>query len=125
MSLPQTYVQLTPNPQRNQKNGHQYYGADGSAIANLGSQKVFGTDNHGSRISLDFDVAKISRPLASVAEMVKKNYRVIFDEGRSYIENKATGRWTPLRQEGNLFFLDIWVRVPEKLASSPFVRQVA
>ena len=91
----------------------------------MGAQKIFGADDQGSKISLEFDVAKISRPLASVAEIIKKNHRVVFDEGQSYIENNSNGKWTPLRQEGNLFFLDLWVRVPEKLATSPFVRQVA
>ena len=70
-------------------------------------------------------LSNMSRPLASVAGIAKKNHRVVFDEGMSYIENKSSGRWTPLRQEGNLFFLDLWVRVPEKLTTSPFVRQVA
>ena len=60
-----------------------------------------------------------------MAEAVENNHRVVFDEGHSYIENKTSGKLTPLRQEGNLFFLDLWVQVPERLTTSPFVREVA
>ena len=117
--------QLHQNPQKKSKSGHNYYGADGSAIPNLGAQKVSATNEAGKSIALEFDVAKISRPLASVAEIVKKDHRVVFDEDNSYIQHCKTRVWTPLRQEGNLFFLDLWVQVPESLTKTPFVRQVA
>ena len=84
-----------------------------------------GESSEGVKVGLDFEVCSISRPLASVAEIVRKNHRVVFDEGNSYVEDKATGKWVALREEGNLYFLDLWVQVPEELADSPFVRQVA
>ena len=70
-------------------------------------------------------MAKITRPLASVSEIVRKNYRVLFDKDGSFIENKKSGKTIDIRQEGSLYFLDLWVQVPEELASSPFVRQVS
>ena len=85
------------------------------------------TDN-GACLSLDFDVAAISRPLASVMEMIEKDNDVMFSKrkGGSYIQNVATGKKTPLRQEGRLVFLDLWVQVPIEIArSSPFVKQSA
>ena len=47
------------------------------------------------------------------------------DNDESYIESKTNGSWVPLRREGNLFFLDLWVQVPEQLCKTPFVRQAA
>jgi hypothetical protein len=91
----------------------------------MGEQKIKAQSEHGSPMNIDFDIAKITRPLMSVSEMVKKHYRVVFDDDGSYIENKRTGEWVDVRQEGSLYYLDLWVEVPEELASSPFVRQVA
>ena len=67
-------------------------------------------------LEMSFEVAKVSRPLASAGEMVRKNNRVVLDEHDSYIQNKKTGYKTPLRVVGNLFYLDIWVNVPQALA---------
>ena len=78
-------------------------------------------------ITMGFDVADVSRPLLSITEMIakKKRHRVVYDHPLSYIEDKTTGRKAHLRFEDNLFFLDVWVRVPKSVAANPFVRQVA
>ena len=97
-----------------------------SEIPNLGGQRVIGKSDSGGEISFDFDVAKIARPLASAAEIIdKENIIVMDDENNNYIQNKQSGSWIPLRKEGNLYFIDLWVQVPEPLTKSPFVRQVA
>ena len=58
-------------------------------------------------------VTDVDDALLSVSKVVKAGNRVVFDEELSFIESKKTGHWAPLRQEGNLFFLDVWVEVPE------------
>ena len=122
---PANIFSVTTEQTEKSRAGHKYFGADGSPIPNLGGQKISASDDSGRTIALEFDVAKISRPLASVAEIVKKDHRVVFEDGASFIQSKKSGVWTPLRQEGNLFFLDVWVQVPESLTKNPFVRQVA
>ena len=49
--------------------------------------------------------------LASVSRMNQAGRRVVFDDPQagSYVENKSTGSKTWLRQEGGVFFLDLWV----------------
>eukprot|EP00974_Lingulodinium_polyedra_P113959 11033073-Lingulodinium_polyedra.AAC.1 len=49
--------------------------------------------------------------LASVSRINQAGHRVVFDDPQSgsYIENKVTGMKTWLRQEGGVFFLDLWV----------------
>ena len=116
---------LTVRQTEKSKSGHMFYGANNSEIPNLGGQAVQGTAEDGTPVTLDFDVAKISRPLASAAELMEKNNRIVLDNDESYIESKVNGEWMPLRREGNIFFLDLWVQVPEKLVNSPFVRQAA
>ena len=104
--------------------GHKYFGACArNPIANLGGQSVRGQDDKGEIIDLAFDVADISRPLASVGGMVTKCNKVVFDHDNSYIENKRSGKRTYLRMENQLYYLDIWVQVPKSIASNPFVRQ--
>ena len=93
-----------------------YYGADGSPIPRYGKSKVRGENIKKGRVDIDFEVAKVSRPLASAGEMVRKNKRVVLEDLDSYAEHKRTSYRTPLRFDGNLFYLDLWVRVPEAIA---------
>ena len=94
---------------------------------NLGTQigtRVTTGDNP-VEYSIEFDVAKISRPLGSVSKLLRRNHRAMFDEGNSYIQNKSTGKKTWLRDEGGLFFLDLIVEVPWDMPVNPrFVRPV-
>ena len=77
-------------------------------------------------LTMDFDVADVSRPLLSITEIIqKKRHRVVYDYPTSYIEDTVTGRKVDLRYEDSLHFLDVWVRIPRALAKNPFVRQVA
>ena len=85
---------------------------------------MHGTSTSGKTFSMDFNIADISRPTASMGEILGKANRAVFDSDDSYIENKQTGAWMPMRREGNLFYLDVWCQVPTHIASNPFVRQV-
>ena len=107
------------------KEGHNYYGPSGDAIRNLGTQVIKGASDGGQSLNIGFDVAKITRPLVSVSEMVCKDYKVVLDNEGSYIQNKKTGKHINVRQEGSLYYLDLWVQVPEALSNSPFVRQAS
>ena len=76
-------------------------------------------------MQIDFDIAKITRPLLSVFKMTSNGHKVHFDENGGFVAIKGSNRRVKLRQEGRLFMLDLWVRVPSKIAgSSPFMRQV-
>ena len=108
------------------KSGHKYYGANNSPITNHGGQKAIGETGEGVHLTMDFDVADVSRPLLSITGIIqKKRHRAVYDDPVSYIEDKVTGRRANLRFQDNLFFLDVWVKIPKALANSPFVRLVA
>ena len=81
-----------------------------------------GKDEDGNRVQLKFGVAsKLTRPLASVWEIVEGDNEVVFKKGHGSIRNYQ-GKKTPLRCEGKLWFLDVWVEVPKAIATSPFAR---
>ena len=85
-------------------------------IKNHGKQIAKGkSDSHGPmNISLEFDVANVSKPLGSVSKMVKKAHKNVFDEPTSFIQNKNNGKKISLRSTG-LNFLDLWVQMPTDL----------
>ena len=67
----------------------------------------------------------MSKPLGSVSKFVKKRHRVVFDEPTSFIQNKVTGKKINRKEQGGLYFLDLWVRVPADLKiPDRFARQV-
>ena len=102
---------------------HKYFDASGGEIANLGCQTVRGQDEHGRDINLKFDVAgKLTRPLASIWEITSQGNEVTFKSGGGYIKDCKSGQQIPLRAEGKLYFLDVWVEVPESISNSPFAR---
>ena len=106
-----------------------FFGANASEIPNLGSLSVEATTNlekDGKRIALDFDVADISRPLASVSKITDKGNWVCFGpDDSSYIFNVKGGGMDPVRRGGKLYFLELWAPIPTSLAQgNPFVRQV-
>ena len=91
------------------------YGADNTEILMLGTQKGRGTSAEDDTWEIDFDIAKISRPLGSVSKLLKKNHRAMFDEGKSYIQNKVHMKKTKLREEGGFVCLDLVVEVPYEM----------
>ena len=62
-------------------------------------------------------VTEVDDALLSVSKVVKGGNRVVFDEGGSYIEHKASGEVTPLTEQRGLYKLKIWVT---KNQSCPF-----
>ena len=104
----------------------KFFGADGSPIENLGSLVAEGFSDDGHAMKIDFDIAKVTRPLLSVYKMSSNGHKVEFTEKGGTIQVKGSQKKIQLRQEGRLFMLDLWCQVPAKLArESPFIRQVA
>ena len=93
----------------------QFFGANNSPIPCLGMQEVNGLSEEETPISIDFDVADVSRPLGSISKLLRKKHKCVFDDPVSYIQNKITGKETLLRECNGLLFLDLWVKVPENM----------
>ena len=55
---------------------------------------------------LKFQVAKVSKPLCSVAAITKAGHRVVFDEAGGFIQNKAIGEQILLEKENDVYVLN-------------------
>ena len=78
----------------------------------LGKKRLTCCFNNGSVKTMSFLVMDVTRPLASVSQMIKQHCRVIFDgpEGEgSYILHKPSGDKHKLFLKGGIFILPVWV----------------
>ena len=95
------------------KAGVQYTAAGGHKIDNLGMQRPYIFLQDGSKHIMSFQVAGVSKALGAVSRLVGAGNRVVLDDPNtvgSFIENKATGNKTPLRQHNGVYYLDVWVK---------------
>ena len=76
-----------------------------------GMQVKFEKD--GKRKAMDFQVTDCKKPLASVAKIIEKGNRVVFDEDDSYILNKATGEKIKLERERGTFVMVVEFEIDE------------
>ena len=101
-------------------------------MTNQGEKRIkFKTDNKIG--SLNFQaIPEVAKPLASAAKIANKGNLLVLDalEGESYIYNKASETKIPLKQEKNVYVMDVdymvdsSVAVPQrKTSEEPFRRQ--
>ena len=101
------------------------FAADGSPIDEFGKLTVNAVLEGGTKLATSFDIVNITRPLLSVNQMVANGHNVVLGRDRNYIQVAGSNRRIPLRPEGKLYMLDLWVRIPADVAqASPFIRQV-
>ena len=62
-------------------------------------------------------VTDVHKALLSVAKAVKAGNRVVFDGRGSYVENKASGKKTPIEYRNGGYALKVWIH---RNQSSPF-----
>ena len=107
------------------KSGLECTAAGGHSIVNQGvSQPLLHTADGEKRI-MTFQIAEVTKILASVSRIVATGHRIIFDSPDigSYIEHKDTGRKIKLRQNNWVYILDMWV-APNPSKSQDFQGQV-
>ena len=103
----------------------KFFGADGSPIENFGECPVEAVLDDNTKMNTLFNVAKITRPLLSVTQMTSNGHQVIFGKDESFVRIANSNKGIKLRKDGQLWMLDMWVKVPEEIArTSPFARQV-
>ena len=57
-------------------------------------------------------VCEVNKALLSVKRMVQAGNRVVFDPEGSYVMDVKSGESMPLRDEGGMYMLKMWVRKP-------------
>ncbi len=87
--------------------GGKYRAANGTVLQDLGGKKVTFENEDGSTAAMNFRIASVTKPLASVSGIVKRNNKVVFAPGDSFIENLDTGRKVQLVEEKGAYVLTI------------------
>ena len=96
------------------KAGMEYTAAGGHTIKNLGATRPLLHTKEGERMIMTFQVAEVTKILASVSRVVSNGHRVVFDrpEVGSYVEHKASGKRIMLRQSnGFTYWMFGWRRI--------------
>ena len=91
------------------KNGTRYRAAGGQSLVNHGEKRVkFRAGESIGRLHFQA-IPEIKKPLASAAKIANKGNIIVLDEegGDSYIYNKTTEKFIPIRQEDNVYVLDV------------------
>ena len=54
-------------------------------------------------------VCNVNKPLLSVSKIAEVGHRVVFDEHRSFIEDKKTGEQITLTKKDGVYVVKLWV----------------
>jgi len=92
------------------KRGIQYEVADGTLIPNLGEKKYEAVSDTGVCRHMRSQVCDVTRALLSVHRCAQAGNRVVFAASGSYIEDEASGEVMPLREQGGMYMLKLWVK---------------
>ena len=110
-------------PTHESEMGIGFVAANGSRMPNYGGTQVKFKKN-GTSKTMNFEVTDCKKPLASVAKIVDKGNRVVFDAEESYILNKATGEKIQLERERGTFVMVVEFEVDEnQWSDSSFFRR--
>ena len=86
--------------------------ASGHRIPNEGEKRSQAMTAEGKQKKMVLQVAEVNQGLLSVSKATAAGNRVIFDEARSYIENKASGEKAWLKKKNGMYVLKLWVKRP-------------
>ena len=92
------------------RRGVQYEVATGELIPNLGEKRFVAVSENNVARKLTSQVADVNQALLSVRKMMASGHRIIFDSDGSYIEDKTSGEYMDMRDDGSMFLLKLWVQ---------------
>ena len=92
--------------------GAKYRTASGNLIANQGEKRVTLRTESGELRTMTFQVADVTKPLASAGRITARGHRIVLDDDDSYIMHKTTHRKVPLYKKGNVFVMRVNVMPP-------------
>ena len=105
-------------PSKGSIRGAHYVAANNGRIPNEGEYEFGFQTSEGNEESMTFQIAEVNKALGSVAYLVDRKYRVVFDQdenGRdtSYMVHKPSGRVSRFRRDKNVWILDAMVEADE------------
>ena len=94
--------------------GERYLTADGKQIPNRGEQRITFKTWEGHDCSLRLQVADVTKPLLSVAQLVDTGHDVAFGRTGGTIRHPQTGRTIAFTRRAGLYVLPVWVHASEE-----------
>ncbi len=94
--------------------GRGFRGLGGEGIANYGQQVMTVKTQEGQVRRTTWQVADVKRPLMSAARMAQAGNELFLMKKGAYIWHEKTKETTRLRRRGNVYCLDLRVKVPMK-----------
>ena len=92
------------------KRGVQYEVASGTLIPNLGEKRFIAVGEEGEQRKMTVQVCEVNKALLSVSNVVSAGYRVVFEQGGSYVEDCATGERMYLKEVGGMYMMKLWIK---------------
>ena len=92
------------------RRGVQYEVASGDLIPNLGEKNFTAYGEQGQARAIKAQVCEVNKALLSVSRMVQAGNTVVFSRSGSYVEDEQTNERIPLREQGGMYMLKLWVK---------------
>ena len=92
------------------RRGVQYEVASGDLIPNLGEKNFTAYGEQGQASAIKAQVCEVNKALLSVSRMVQAWNTVVFSRSGSYVEDEQTNERIPLREQGGMCTLKLWVK---------------
>ena len=64
----------------------------------------------GQARAIKAQVCEVNKALMSVSRMVQAGNKVVFSRSGSYVEDEATRERIPLREQGGMYMLKLWIK---------------
>ena len=96
------------------RRGIQYEIADGTLIPNQGEKNFVAHSEGGMKRMMKAQVCEVNKALLSVKKVTQAGNRVVFEEGKSYIEDVKTGEKMWLQEKNGMYLLKLWVKTEAK-----------
>ena len=94
--IPPGLVNAPVRPSEGSRDDLFYRRTSGDSIFNEGEQRVQFLNERGKLMAMTLQVAKVTRPLASLLKMTKAGNRIILDSEGSYVLHKESRIKTPI-----------------------------
>ena len=112
--IPEDELPFVPmDPSERSKSGRGFRGPGGDHIPALGQKTVAVKTAEGQSRKTKWNVCPVKRALASVAKMNEAGNSVHLTAKSPHILNEKTGEKTAFWKEGNVYVMDLWVRIPD------------
>jgi len=98
-------------PSEGSKRGTGFVGVDGVRIANEGEVELNLAGPQG-KFKSTFQVAKVTRPLMSIARICDKGHRVVFEKSHASVLNAQGQEICRFARRGNLYMIDVKLKAP-------------